>query len=77
MDWSSRQEGSFYFSVVAHTAEAIYVAYHSRKSLKLSWKSTLLWFSTITLVGFPITKEFSPLLAAYNKSEAAPRKKTS
>jgi hypothetical protein len=59
---------SFYFSFGLHFGEACYAAYHAHVTLKLSWKSSFLWFFAITLVGYPITIEFIDLLRVYRET---------
>lgn len=61
---------SFYFVAILHTAEAIYVGYHSLKTLKLGTRSTCQWLFLILLVGYPITSEFMALLNVDRKSKA-------
>ncbi len=46
---------SWYFSIIAHTLEGIYVAYLCLSVLKLKLTSTLAWFYLTCLVGFPST----------------------
>jgi hypothetical protein len=50
--------GSWIFAVVAHTAEALYVLYHAKTTLKMGVKAQLLWYALVSSVGMPITKEF-------------------
>lgn len=77
-NFSLAVRAAFYFSVVAHGGEALYVAYHCRRTLKLQWKATILWFLMICMVGIPITSEFLPLLnVARKKSNEAAAKKAS
>lgn len=46
---------SWYFSIIAHTLEGIYVAYLCLSVLKLKLSPTLGWFYLTCLVGFPST----------------------
>lgn len=65
---------SFYFTVVAHLAEAIYVAHHSRKTVKLRYSTTLEWFILVALTGYPITVEFLDLLRIAQTTAAKKKK---
>ena len=53
---------SWYFAVVAHGVEAIYVAYLSHTKLKLSVGITMKWFLLVCCTGFPFTTRFMPLV---------------
>ena len=46
---------SWYFAIIAHTLEAIYVAHICLSVLKLKFTATLAWFYLTCLVGFPST----------------------
>lgn len=48
---------SFYFAIVAHAAEAIYIAIMLRKRASLGYLPCLIWFSLICCVGYPLTKK--------------------
>jgi len=53
---------SLYFAIVAHTLEAMYVAYKCQSQAKLTVSATLKWFTMICLTGYPITTRFFQLL---------------
>lgn len=48
---------SFYFAIVAHAAEAIYIAIMLRKRASLGCLTCLKWFALICCVGYPLTKK--------------------
>mmetsp|Transcript_30966 Transcript_30966/g.48494 ORF Transcript_30966/g.48494 Transcript_30966/m.48494 type:complete len:231 (-) Transcript_30966:207-899(-) len=48
---------SFYFAIVAHAAEAIYIAIMLRKRASLGYLVCLKWFALICFVGYPLTKK--------------------
>jgi hypothetical protein len=48
---------SFYFAVVAHAAEAIYIAIMLRTRATLGYLACLKWFALISCVGYPMTKK--------------------
>lgn len=58
---------AWYFSVVAHTAEAVYVAYQCRKTLKTTAASALKWFLLTCCAGFPVTRKATELFDVANK----------
>jgi hypothetical protein len=49
----------FYLSIVAHVAEAIWAVYKCQSVLKLKFQACLMWFLTVSAVGYPIFKSFS------------------
>jgi hypothetical protein len=48
---------SFYFAIVAHTTEAVYVAVMLRTKANLSYLACFKWFVLICCVGYPLTKK--------------------
>lgn len=48
---------SFYFAIVAHAAEAIYIAIMLRTRANLGYLACLKWFALICCVGYPMTKK--------------------
>lgn len=48
---------SFYFAIVAHAAEAIYIAIMLRKRASLEFLACFKWFALICCVGYPLTKK--------------------
>jgi hypothetical protein len=52
----------FYFSIVAHVAEAIWAVYKCQSVLKLKFQACLMWFLAVSATGFPILKELIDLL---------------
>ena len=68
---------SWYFAILAHGAEALYVVYQARTTLKMRASGAALWFLMVGSVGWPITKEFLELLRVHNKSKISTTKKES
>jgi hypothetical protein len=66
----------FYFSIVAHVAEAIWAVYKCKSVLKLKFQACLMWFLTVSAVGYPIFKELLTLLTIdrVTKQAAAAKK---
>jgi hypothetical protein len=62
--------GSWYFALVVHVMEAMYAAYHCRKTLKLKVGNTMLWFVLVSLVGFPIMSKLMRLVNAQLEARA-------
>ena len=60
---------SLYFTVVAHTIEAVWTFAKARSVLKLSWQSSLLWSALIQVVGYPIFTEFVDLVNHVKKQQ--------
>jgi hypothetical protein len=54
--------GAFYFTIVAHSLEAMYVSYLCRTQAKVSLKSTLMWVVMICLTGYPLTSRYFQLM---------------
>jgi hypothetical protein len=52
----------WYFAIVLHALEGVYVAYHAVRTFKLGLGTTLLWFYLVLCTGFPISKRFLELL---------------
>ena len=50
-------KSSFYFSIVAHSAEALYIAIMFRARTTLGYWACLKWFALICCVGYPLTKK--------------------
>lgn len=63
-----------YVSLVGHLSEALFVAYHCRKTMKLGHKNTFMWFILVGLVGFKVMGRFNCLLSA--QLNAQEKKKT-
>jgi Protein of unknown function (DUF2470) len=58
---------SWYFALVVHFLEALYVVYQAQITLKLQViPTTLLWFFMVGCVGIPVTKEFLDLLRVHH-----------
>jgi len=66
---------AFWFSVIVHGGEAVYVAYHALRTLKLRPLSALQWFAMICLTGYPVTVEFLPFLEIHRSSQQKRSKK--
>jgi hypothetical protein len=66
----------FYFSIVAHVAEAIWAAHKCQSVLKLKFQVRLMWLLAVSAVGFPILKELIELLTIdrVTKQAAADKK---
>ena len=63
----------WYFAIVIHALEGVYVAYHAVRTFKFHLGSTLLWFYLVLCTGYPIFKRFLELL----KVQAAAKRKRS
>eukprot|EP00985_Skeletonema_marinoi_P013930 scaffold7006_cov174-Skeletonema_marinoi.AAC.20 len=48
---------SFYFAVVAHAAEGVYIAIMLRMRASLGYLTCFKWFALICCVGYPLTKK--------------------
>eukprot|EP00986_Skeletonema_menzelii_P000901 scaffold255_cov142-Skeletonema_menzelii.AAC.13 len=48
---------SFYFAIIAHAAEAIFIAVMLRLRAKLGYLACLKWFVLTSCVGYPLTKK--------------------
>lgn len=58
-----------YVTLVGHLSEALFVAYHCKKTMKLGHKNTLMWFILVSLVGFKVMGRFNFLLSAQLNAE--------
>jgi hypothetical protein len=67
----------FYFSIAAHVAEAIWAVYKCKSVLKLKSQACLMWFLTISAVGYPIFEELLTLLTIDRVSKQAAAAKKS
>ena len=65
---------SFYFGIVAHVLEAIYVAYLCQTKLKLNIITTLSWFVVVTMVGYPMTLKVLNFVSIHNQSSQKKKK---
>jgi len=54
---------SWYFSLTAHTAEAVYTAYLCRTKLKLGTLTTTKWFLLNVVTGFPIMRKVTEFVS--------------
>ena len=54
---------SWYFSLAAHTIEAIYTAYQCRTKLKLGTLTTMKWFLLNVVTGFPIMRKVTEFVS--------------
>jgi hypothetical protein len=59
----------WYLAVSIHFIEALYVAFHSIRTLKLRIGNTMLWFYLVLLTGYPIAKRFLTLLKAHEPKD--------
>lgn len=50
-------QASFYFAIIAHALEALYIAVMLRMRAKLGCLACLKWFVLISCVGYPLTKK--------------------
>ena len=55
--------GAWYFSLIAHTLEAIYTAYLCKTVLKMKTDTTMKWFVLNVCTGFPIMNKVQELVA--------------
>ncbi|KAL3758825.1 hypothetical protein ACHAWU_007942 [Discostella pseudostelligera] len=55
--------GAWYFSLIAHTLEAIYTAYLCKTTLKMKPATTMKWFVLNVCTGFPIMNKVQELVA--------------
>ena len=55
--------GAWYFSLIAHTLEAIYTAYLCKTVLKMKTGTTIKWFVLNVCTGFPIMNKVQELVA--------------
>uniref|UniRef100_A0A7S4HQP9 Uncharacterized protein n=1 Tax=Odontella aurita TaxID=265563 RepID=A0A7S4HQP9_9STRA len=67
--FSTLVAAAWYFTVVAHTAEAAYVAYHCRTTLKTTHATALKWFFLTCCTGFPVTMKATELFGVASKSK--------
>lgn len=58
---------AWYFSVVAHGAEAVYVAYQCRVTLKTTPVAAFKWFILTCCAGFPVTRKATELFEVASK----------
>ena len=54
---------SWYFSLAAHTIEAVYTAYLCKTKLKLGTLTTMKWFLLNVVVGFPIMRKVTEFVS--------------
>jgi hypothetical protein len=66
----------FYLSVVLHVAEGVWAVYKCQSVLKLKFQASLMWFLTVSVIGYPILSELLALLAIdlVTKQAAAAKK---
>lgn len=79
--WSARFFSSlvrfgFYLTLRAHTVEALYVAYHSRRTFKFSPGTTAAWLLPLSAAGFPVLFQFQELLNFHRKGREAKKEKS-
>jgi hypothetical protein len=66
----------FYLSVVLHVAEGVWAVYKCQSVLKPKFQASLMWFLTVSVIGYPILSELLALLAIdlVTKQAAAAKK---
>lgn len=71
--WGYRIENavkvSWMFGVLAHLAEAVYVAYICKVYLNMTYRNVVSWFLVVTLVGYPMTSKVLRLKNVQQMSE--------
>jgi len=65
----------WYFAIIAHLLEALYVAYHAIRTLKLRLGNTLMWFYLVLCVGFPVARRLLEFTKVHVASKASGDKK--
>lgn len=60
---------SFYFSIFAHTAEAVYVATMLRVKANLGYLACMKWFVLICCVGYPVTSKAMKFIGQQPKDD--------
>jgi uncharacterized protein with PQ loop repeat len=73
--FSQMVKAAFWFTVVIHSAEADYAIYKCRTTLKLDWITSMFWFATTCLVGYPVLGHLIQLIQIHDKSKAAQKAK--
>jgi hypothetical protein len=63
-------KGLLNFAVVAHVAEAVYVAYQCRTTLKLPSHVTLKWFIIVCCAGYPVLIRFMNIISTDSKKDS-------
>jgi len=61
---------SFYFAIVAHALEGVYVAHQIRTVLKRGISDSLKWFLVISCVGYPVTMKGMEFIQIANEKKA-------
>jgi hypothetical protein len=67
----------FYLANLVHAAEAIWAVYKCQSVLKLKFQACLMWFLTVSAIGYPILKELIALLAIDRATKQAAAAKKS
>ena len=60
---------SWVLCVVAHNAEALFVLYHAKLTMKMGAKAQFLWYFVCACVGWPMTQKFLHLKKMQEKQK--------